>query len=149
MTVGRDRVLRSMPGRVVIVLATLISVLAILLVAAAARNDLTISSDEGTATAEVLSADRLRSAIVFVTPDGETRSPQLGVLYPANLVPGQRIEVEYSRSDPDLVRVAGRNATTAIIPALSVVVVTWVIAGVLLLLLGRRAASRRRVSAGL
>ena len=138
MTLTRARVLRTVPGRAVVVIATIISVLAILLVAAAARNDVTITSDEGTATAEVLSADRFRSAIVFVTPDGETRSPQLGVLYPANLVPGQRIEVEYSRSDPDLVRVAGRNATTAIIPALSVVVVTWAIAGVLLVLLGRR-----------
>lgn len=138
MPVTRDRVLRTARGRVVVVIATVVSILAVLLLAAAAKNDITISSDEATATAEVLSADRFRSAIVFVTPDGETRSPQLGVLYPAQLVPGQRIEVEYARSDPDLVRVAGRNATTAIIPVLSVIVVTWMIAGALLVALGRR-----------
>ncbi|MER2207756.1 MAG: DUF3592 domain-containing protein, partial [Rhodococcus sp. (in: high G+C Gram-positive bacteria)] len=31
--------------------------------------------------------------------------------------------------DPDLVRVAGRNATVALIPAGSVIVVTWLLAG--------------------
>jgi len=51
------------------------------------------------------------------------------VLYPTNLTVGQRIEVEYSKADPDLVRVAGRNATVALIPAGSVIVVTWLLAG--------------------
>lgn len=148
MTVDREHRAGTLVCRAVVALAVLISILAVLLVAAAARNDLTISSDEGTATAEVLSADRFRSAIVFTTEDGETRNPELGVLYPANLVVGQRIEVEYAHPDPDLVRVAGRNATTAIIPALSVVVVTWAIAGLLLVVLRRRGFSphfRRRL----
>lgn len=121
-----------------IVVATGISVLAVLLVVAAWKNDRTITSDEGTATAEVLSAGKLRSAVSFVTPDGVTHNPQLGVLYPTNLIAGQRIDVEYAKSDPDLVRVSGRDASVAIVPAGSVVVVTWAVAVPVLLLLRRR-----------
>ncbi|RVW10198.1 DUF3592 domain-containing protein [Prescottella agglutinans] len=123
----------------VVVAAVGISVLAVLLVLAAWRNDRTIESDMGTATAEVLSAGSLRSAVSFVTPDGITRNPKLGVLYPTNLTAGQRIDVEYSRSDPDLVRVAGRDARVAIVPAGSVIVVTWLVALPVLLVLRRRA----------
>ncbi|WP_430333855.1 DUF3592 domain-containing protein [Rhodococcus sp. ACT016] len=118
-----------------------ISVLAVLLVLAAWRNDRTIESDMGTATAEVLSAGSLRSAVSFVTPDGVTHNPKLGVLYPTNLTAGQRIDVEYSRADPDLVRVAGRDARVAIVPAGSVIVVTWLVALPVLLVLRRRARS--------
>lgn len=125
----------------VMVVAIGISVLAVLLVVAAWQNDRTIVSDEGTATAEVLSAGKLRSAVSFVTPDGITHNPQLGVLYPTNLIAGQRIDVEYARADPDLVRVAGRNASVAIIPAASVIVVTWLIAGPAVMLLRRREKS--------
>lgn len=123
----------------VIVVATGISVLAVLLVLAAWRNDRTIESDMGTATAEVLSAGSLRSAVSFVTPDGVTHNPKLGVLYPTNLTAGQRIDVEYARSEPDLVRVAGRDASVAIVPAGSVIVVTWFVALPVVLVLRRRA----------
>ncbi|NKS72118.1 DUF3592 domain-containing protein [Rhodococcus hoagii] len=122
----------------VIVVATGISVLAVLLVLAAWRNDRTIESDMGTATAEVLSAGSLRSAVSFVTPDGVTHNPKLGVLYPTNLTAGQRIDVEYARHEPDLVRVAGRDASVAIVPAGSVIVVTWFVALPALLVLRRR-----------
>nr|WP_296777487.1 DUF3592 domain-containing protein [Rhodococcus sp. (in: high G+C Gram-positive bacteria)] len=130
----------------VLVVAIGISVLSFLLVVAAWQNDRTITSNEGTATAEVLSAGKLRSAVTFVTPDGITHNPQLGVLYPTNLIAGQRIDVEYSREDPDLVRVSGRNARVAIIPAASVVVVTWLVAGPTLFLLRRRENGRRVIS---
>ncbi|MDH6279013.1 hypothetical protein M2284_005216 [Rhodococcus sp. LBL1] len=123
----------------VVVAAIGISVLAVLLVLAAWRNDRTIESNMGTATAEVLSAGSLRSAVSFVTPDGITHNPKLGVLYPTNLTAGQRIDVEYSRSDPDLVRVAGRDARVAIVPAGSVIVVTWLVALPVLFVLRRRA----------
>jgi hypothetical protein len=125
----------------VVVAAIGISVLAVLLVLAAWRNDRTIESDMGTATAEVLSAGSLRSAVSFVTPDGVTHNPKLGVLYPTNLTAGQRIDVEYSRSDPDLVRVAGRDARVAVVPAGSVIVVTWLVALPVLFVLRRRARS--------
>ncbi|WP_280504341.1 DUF3592 domain-containing protein [Nocardia farcinica] len=100
----------------------------VLLVLAAWRNDQLISSDKVVTTGEVLSAGRLRSAVVYVTPDGVTHNPKVGILYPTNLTAGERIKVEYSRGEPDLVRVVGRDARVAIIPALSVIVVTWLIA---------------------
>ena len=52
---------------------------------------------------------------------------------------GQRIAVEYDRSNPDLVRVTGRDARVALVPAGSVIVVTWLIAAPILLYLRRRA----------
>ncbi|PSR64528.1 DUF3592 domain-containing protein [Nocardia sp. MDA0666] len=110
------------------VVAAAVSVLAVLLVLAAWRDDLLISSDKGVTSAEVLSAGRLRSAVTYVTPDGVTHNPKVGVLYPTKLTAGERINVEYSRSDPELVRVAGRDARVAVIPALSVIVVVWVAA---------------------
>jgi hypothetical protein len=121
----------------VLIAATTVSVLAVLLVLAAWRDDFTINSDKGTASAEVLSAGRLRSAVTFVTPDGVTHNPRLGVLYPTKLTVGERINVEYSRADPELVRVAGRDARVAIVPALSVIVVVWLIALPVLWLLQR------------
>src|SRR6476659_9863649 len=86
------------------IVAIAISALAFLLVVAAFKDDITISGDKGVTPAEVISAGRLRSAISFVTPDGVTHNPKLGVLYPTNLTAGQHIEVEYNRADPDLVR---------------------------------------------
>ncbi|MFC3963170.1 DUF3592 domain-containing protein [Nocardia jiangsuensis] len=125
-------------GLTVLVAAAAISALMVLLVLAAFRNDYLISSDRGVTTAEVLSAGRLRSAVMYVTPDGVTHNPKVGVLYPTNLTAGQNINVEYNRADPDLVRVAGRDATVAIIPAGSVIVVVWLIALPLLWYLPRR-----------
>lgn len=112
---------------VVLVLVAVMTASAVLLVAGAWRNDLAIESNMGVAAAEVLSAGPRRSTIEFVTPDRVTYRPELGVLYPSELDTGMRIYVEYDRSDPDLVRVQGRNARLAIIPALSVAVVSWAV----------------------
>lgn len=127
--------------RAVLVVAIGVSVLSAVLLLAAWRNDHAISSDMGTATAEVLSAGSLRSAVSFVTPDGVTHNPELGVLYPTGLTAGQRIAVEYSRADPDLVRVTGRDARVAIVPTLSVIVAVWIVAAPVLVYLKRRAHS--------
>jgi hypothetical protein len=54
------------------------------------------------------------------------------VLYPSELDTGMRIYVEYDKNNPDLVRVQHRNASLAIIPAGSIAVVGWLIAGVAL-----------------
>ncbi len=124
--------------------ATAVSVLAALLVLAAWRDDMLINSNKGVTSAEVLSAGRLRSAVTYVTPDGVTRNPKVGVLYPTKLTAGERINVEYSKQDPELVRVAGRDARVAIIPALSVIVVAWLLALPVLWLLRR---SERRAPA--
>lgn len=109
----------------VLIAAVSVSVLVVLLVLAAWRNDYLIESDKGETTGEVLSAGRLRSAVMYVTPDGVTHNPKVGVLYPTHLTAGERINVEYNRADPDLVRVAGRDVRVAIPPALSVLATVW------------------------
>jgi hypothetical protein len=81
----------------------------------------------------VLSAGPRRSTIEFVTPDRVTYRPELGVLYPSELDTGMRIYVEYDKDNPDLVRVQHRNAALAIIPAGSIAVVGWLIAGAALM----------------
>jgi hypothetical protein len=117
----------------VLVLVTLVTMQAVLLVAGAMRNDLAIAGNMGVAAAEVLDAGPRRSTIEFVTPDRVTYRPELGVLYPSELENGMRIYVEYDRSNPDLVRVQDRNAWLAIIPAASVAVVGWLVAAAALL----------------
>jgi hypothetical protein len=116
----------------VLIVAGLVTVQSVLLVAGAWRNDLQIQRNMGVAAAEVLSAGPRRSTIEFVTPDRVTYRPELGVLYPPELDTGMRIYVEYDKNDPDLVRVQHRNASLAIIPAGSIAVVGWLIAGGLL-----------------
>jgi hypothetical protein len=122
------RVLRRVRIGIVIA-ACLVTLQSLLLVLGAWRNDRQIERHMGVAEANVLSAGPRRSTIEFVTPDRVTYRPELGVLYPSELDTGMRIYVEYDRNDPDLVRVQDRNASLAIIPAGSIAVVGWVIAG--------------------
>ena len=116
----------------VLIVTALVTLQSMLLVAGAWRNDLAIQNNMGVAQAEVLSAGPRRSTIEFVTPERVTYRPELGVLYPSELATGMRIYVEYNKNDPDLVRVQHRNAKLAIIPAGSIAVVAWLVAGVLL-----------------
>lgn len=113
----------------VVVAACLVTLQSLLLVLGAWRNDRQIERNMGVAAAEVLSAGPRRSTIEFVTPDRVTYRPELGVLYPSELDTGMRIYVEYDKDDPDLVRVQHRNAALAIIPAGSIAVVGWLVAG--------------------
>lgn len=117
--------------------AVALTVLCAALLGATWLNDNAIESNMGVAYAEVISAGHLRSTISFVTPDGATYNPPLGVLYPTELVRGQSIQVEYDRADPDLVRVSGRDASLAVLPVGSVVAGTWLLAGGALWLLRR------------
>ncbi len=116
--------------RVGIVLAAcLVTFQSVLLVVGAWVNDGQIERDMGVAAAEVLDAGPRRSTIEFVTPDRVTYRPELGVLYPSELENGMRIYVEYDKSNPDLVRVQHRNASLSIVPAGSIAVLGWLIAG--------------------
>jgi hypothetical protein len=123
--------------------AIVITGLCAVLVLAAWRNDRAIENNLGAVTAEVLSAGPRRSTISFYTPDGVNHNPPLGVLYPSGLNVGDRIQVEYNRDDPELVRVAGRDAHIAIVPAASVAGVTWLVVGSIMLLI---AVTYRRTS---
>jgi len=140
-----ERILRRIRIGVVIA-ACLVTLQSVLLVFGAWRDDRQIERNMGVAAAEVLSAGPRRSTIEFVTPDRVTYRPELGVLYPSELDTGMRIYVEYDKNDPDLVRVQDRNAALAIIPAGSIAVVGWLIAGGALILLGivqKRLAARQ------
>lgn len=109
----------------VVLLACLVTLQSVLLVFGAWRNDRQIEANMGVAAAEVLDAGPRRSTIEFVTPDRVTYRPELGVLYPSELDTGMRIYVEYDRDNPDLVRVRDRNASLAIIPAVSIALFGW------------------------
>ena len=113
----------------IVIAACLVTLQSLLLVLGAWRNDRQIERNMGVAAAEVLSAGPRRSTIEFVTPDRVTYRPELGVLYPSELDTGMRIYVEYDKNNPDLVRVQHRNAALAIIPAGSIAVVGWLVAG--------------------
>jgi hypothetical protein len=113
----------------VVIASCLVTLQSLLLVLGAWRNDRQIERNMGVAAAEVLSAGPRRSTIEFVTPDRVTYRPELGVLYPSELDTGMRIYVEYDRNNPDLVRVQDRNALLAIIPAGSIAVLGWIVAG--------------------
>jgi hypothetical protein len=124
----RQRILRRVRIGIVIA-ACLVTLQSVLLVLGAWRNDRQIQRHMGVAAAEVLSAGPRRSTIEFVTPDRITYRPELGVLYPSELDTGMRIYVEYDKNNPDLVRVQDRDASLAIIPAGSIAVVGWLVAG--------------------
>jgi hypothetical protein len=131
---------------VIVILACLVTLQSVLLVLGAWRDDHQIERNMGVAAAEVLDAGPRRSTIEFVTPDRVTYRPELGVLYPSELDTGMRIYVEYDKNNPDLVRVQHRNASLAIIPAGSIAVVGWLIAGTALAglaFLQRRLARQR------
>ena len=125
----------------VLIGACLVTLQSLLLMAGTWRNDRQIERHMAVAPAEVLSAGPRRSTIEFVTPDRVTYRPELGVLYPSELSTGMRIYVEYDKNNPNLVRVQDRNAALAIIPAGSIAVVGWLIAGAALV--GLAALERR------
>ena len=134
-----------------LVVGMVVTAMAVALVVACVRDDMSINSSKGTVMADVVSADALRAAVYFQTPDGQIYSPRLGLLYPTELAQGQRISVEYDTTNPDLARPAGRNAGLAIMPALSVAVIGWLIVGALMVALAEanrywtRRARRRAV----
>lgn len=114
------------------VVTTLIGVVIIL---GAYRNDAKIDAHRASAVAEVISADRLHAAVNFVTPDGALRNPKFGLLYPTELQAGQRILVDYDATDPNaLARPAGRDARLAVVPGISIAVLGWMVVVVLMLI---------------
>ncbi|MEW5812253.1 MAG: DUF3592 domain-containing protein [Actinomycetota bacterium] len=139
----RARVLRRVRIGIVVV-ACLVTLQSVLLMVGAWRNDRQIERHMGVAEATVLDAGPRRSTIEFVTPDRVTYRPELGVLYPSELENGMRIYVEYDTNNPDLVRVQDRDASLAIIPAGSIAVLGWLVAGAAL---GATALVQRRIDA--
>ncbi|WP_433800499.1 hypothetical protein [Actinomycetospora sp. CA-084318] len=131
---------------IVVTVGIVLSVLAVLVLVGAARNDASISADQGTAVAEVLDGGDLGHTFVrFTASDGAVLTPDTGVLYPRGLEPGNYVVVEYDRSKPELVRVAGRSWTAGLGPVALGIVGLWVVLGPTAWALARR---RRAGSAG-
>lgn len=114
---------------VVLGVAAVVTLMSVVLVVAAYRNDAAIEGAKVEANAEVLSVDWARTTVRFEAPDGRVHISQDGVLYPGGLVEGQRLLVEYDANDPNLVRVAGRRANLSLLPAGTTVLIAWAVAG--------------------
>ena len=95
-------------------LAVLITVLAGFAIAGAAVDDRAIAANPATAEAEVLEGSSFaRTLVRFTVANGEVWVPERGVFYPRGLQPGDKVAVEYDVTDPELVRVAGRERARA------------------------------------
>ncbi|GAA2064643.1 hypothetical protein GCM10009722_27650 [Williamsia deligens] len=129
-----------------LIVGAIVTVMMGVVVAGCYRDDAAIDNHRGTAIADVVTAGSTKSTVRFYTPDGELRSPRLGIFYPTELTAGQRISVEYDTRNPDTVRVAGRDASLAVVPALSVAGWTWVVVGAVMI--GIAEYARRRRAAG-
>ncbi|MBJ7291721.1 DUF3592 domain-containing protein [Williamsia sp.] len=125
-----------------LIVAGLVTIMMAVMVAGCYRDDASIDDNIATATADVVTAGATKSTVRFYTPDGQVRSPRLGIFYPTELAVGQRISVEYDSTNPDLVRVAGRDASLSIVPAVSIAGYTWLFVIAVMVLLAE--VSRRR-----
>lgn len=101
---------------------------AVAMVVGPAINDAIIMSDPGRGMATVTGVSPIRTAVDYQDEEGRYHSPPTGLLYPSGLGEGQQVWVTYAKSDPDLVKVEGRMWTLSIIPALSVAVVSTILA---------------------
>lgn len=138
-----DRVLRVL-RRVSAGVAVLVVAGALLLGAAVIIDDARIDSDRATATALVIEVSPRRAGVAFNTETGRHVRPPAGVFFPTGLAEGQRIQVDYRRANPSLVRVSGRSWTVAVWPIASVVLFTAVPCLLVYLVLGR--VLRRRAT---
>jgi hypothetical protein len=118
---------RAVAAAVLLVLPAVLTFLCAIAILGAWRNDVAISTHTGKATAEVVSVTFGRTIIRFTTPDGVVRSPGTGVLYPGGLQQGQLVRIEYDVRNPDLARIAGRNAGEGLLPALFTAAGGWVL----------------------
>ena len=114
---------------VAVVVASFSLLVAVLILLACFIDDQRIDQDMGSSTATVTEVTGRRAAVEFGAGGGRHVRPATGVFYPTGLVEGQRVQVEFRRANPDLVRVSGRSWTIAVVPALSVPAVVIPLAG--------------------
>lgn len=132
------RMIRRRACGIVVGLAVLVTGLAALALTGAAVDDAAIDANRRVATAEVLDASFSRTLVRFPGPTGQAVVPERGVQYPRGLATGDVVAVEYSASDPEQVRVAGRSVVDRILPMLLGVAAVWAVLGPLAVWLRRR-----------
>jgi hypothetical protein len=137
-TVRRRRGVLGWLSIALLVLPAVLTFLCVMVLLAAWRDDVAISSYTGRATAEVVSVSAGRTVIRFATPDGVVRTPPAGVLYPRGLEAGQLVRIEYDIRNPDLARVADRDVTVGLLPAMLTAVGGWLLLAPVSLWLRRR-----------
>jgi hypothetical protein len=125
----RDRrpLIRRIGARVLLGFGAVVTFLAVVLVVAAWTEDIAINREVAIANAEVVSDSFTRTLVRFYTPDGAEHIPQVGVLYPAGLNVDDVVEVEYRKSNPEQVRVAGRGAVVTLLPVGLTVLGVWAV----------------------
>ncbi|WP_298179080.1 DUF3592 domain-containing protein [Saccharomonospora sp.] len=128
--------------------ASLITLLGVVLVLGAFRNDQVIAENHGTATGQVEQVLFDRTLVRYETPDGVPHSPENGVLYPEGLTPGELVRIEYDTTDPELAKVAGRTWLLTLLPVGSTLLTTWLVAVPLLWFLRRRLRALSASAAG-
>jgi hypothetical protein len=132
------RLLRRRASEIVVGIAVLVTALAALALTGAAVDDAAINADRGVSTAEVLDSSFARTLIRFAVENGQAVVPERGVQYPRGLATGDTVTVEYDRSDPEQVRVAGRSVVDGIVPMLLGVAAVWAVLGPVAVWLRRR-----------
>lgn len=118
---------RRVVARALLVVGAVVTLVAVLLMTAAWRDDRAIEARLGNATAEVVSVAFNRTVIRFGTPDGKVQSPSQGVLYPEGLEAGQLVRIEYDTANPELARIWGRGASLAVLPISTFLLVVWAV----------------------
>src|SRR5699024_2323885 len=102
---------------------------AVALVAGPVLHDLKIAANPQRALGTVTGVDWRPPAAEYRARGGIHQQPASGLLYPTALAAGQQVWVTFSGDDPELVKVEGREWTLSIIPAISVAVVSSIVAG--------------------
>lgn len=157
MTIARTATQTFYRRLVQLVLGLFIVVSAVcgMMVVNAALGDFAISRDRGTAVAEVVNTgdgafgERANVLVRYRDESAVYHSPESGLKYPTGLEKGDRVRVEYQRSDTDTVKVMGRSWTLSIVPALSVWAVSIVVTVLVLMLIRWRWTRRVRREAAL
>ncbi|WP_244515654.1 DUF3592 domain-containing protein [Actinopolyspora xinjiangensis] len=116
---------RALAPSLVLAVGGFLTALGLALLLACHLNDRSIERNMGTASAEVVEKSYLRAVVRFNTDSGRVYVPPGGVLYPMELQEGQLVSVEFDKTDPDLVRVAGRDVSVALLPVGSALAVVW------------------------
>lgn len=128
---------RRAVSRTLFVVGGVVTLVCVLLPIACWRDDVAIEQRRGEAVAQVDSVAFNRTVVRYATPDGRVIIPPQGVLYPDGLKVGDNVRVEYDRQNPELTRVAGRDATLSLLPVGTFLVSVWIVIAAVVTVLRR------------